>query len=213
MLLLYLKLCQEILRCRGEAPEITKIEDFIERSEIREVLEMSAEKVFQSWNQWQKQSDGKKMSWQSSQVRFKLPNATVGKDYKALIEIESMGNLEVIRIDGLDELGFRYIETQKRVQGSPSKAGEYPLSVHYYFPDSQYKKTAQQQTLNLVINNDPKTLWKNIPSDPNMKFWKPDEDKQEKDGQDGWKLVHESGNHNTTLRRSMAFQKMSNERG
>ncbi|MEN8216012.1 MAG: PP2C family serine/threonine-protein phosphatase, partial [Pseudomonadota bacterium] len=183
----YLKLCQEILRCRGEVPEITKIEDFIERSEIRGVLEMSSEKVFQSWNQWQKQYDGKEMSWQSSQVRFKLPNATVGKDYEEILYIESMGNVEVIRIDGLDELGLRYI--QKRVQGSPSKAGEYPLSVHYHFPDSQYQRTAQQQTLNLVINNDPKKLWKNIPSDQNMKFWKQDEDKQEKEGQDGWKLV------------------------
>jgi len=243
--LLYLKLCQEILRCRGEAPEITKIEDFIQCSEIRGVLEMSSEKVFQYWNQWQKQYDDPtkeianeskdsstellsaskiksdfetsssestvtdettsveapqiqntvsnqsktRQSSHVSQVRFKLPNATVGKDYEEIIDIESMGNVEVIRIDGLDELGLRYIETQKRVQGSPSKAGEYPLSVHYHFPESQYQRTAQQQTINLVINNDPKTLWKNIPSDPNMKFWKPDEDKQEKEGQEGWQLV------------------------
>jgi hypothetical protein len=124
-----------------------------------------------------------------SQVCFKLPNATVGKDYEEILDIESRVNVEVSHIDGLDELGLRYIKSQKRVQGRPSKAGEYPISVYYHFSESKYQRRAQQQTLNLVINNDPKTLWKNIPSDQNMKFWKPDEDKQERAGQEGWKLV------------------------
>ncbi len=124
-----------------------------------------------------------------SQVRFKLPNATIGKDYEEMLNIESGINVEVSHIEGLDELALRYIEPEKRVQGNPSKAGEYPISVYYHFSDSKYQKTPQQQTINFVINNDPKALWKNIPSDQNMTFWKPDEDKQEREGQDGWKLV------------------------
>jgi hypothetical protein len=94
----YLRLCQEILRCHDEEPETTKIEAFIERQDIRAVLDRSSKEV---WNQWQKQSD----------------------------------------------------------------------------------------SLNNELANDAKALWKNIPSDPNIKFWKPDEDKQEQKGQDGWMLV------------------------
>ncbi len=122
-----------------------------------------------------------------SQVRFKLPNATVGKDYKQNLDIESQVNVEVSHIEGLEELELQY--NDKTVQGNPSQAGEYVLEVYYNFPDSIYQKTLQQQKINFVVNNDPRTLWKKTPSDPNLKFWKPDQDKQAKEGQEGWMLI------------------------
>ncbi|MCI5166974.1 MAG: protein phosphatase 2C domain-containing protein [Candidatus Electrothrix sp. GM3_4] len=43
--------------------------------------------------------------------------------------------------------------------------------------------------MGFCVNHDPKSLWKDLPSDEAVKFWKKDEDSQEQDGRDGWKLV------------------------
>ncbi|NOQ34882.1 MAG: hypothetical protein GQ569_03200 [Methylococcaceae bacterium] len=117
-------------------------------------------------------------------VRFKLPNATVNKAYNASLETIGDKVVTLKKIEGLDDLGLRYDIENNVLAGDPLLAGDHTLTIYYLFNEQAY--TAQ---INLVINNDPKSLWKNIPSDKDEKYWKSDQDNQGLVGIDEWNLL------------------------
>jgi len=121
-------------------------------------------------------------------IRFKLPNATVGKGYQATVESTSEQPIKVLAIEGLEELGLTYSVEENSLIGEPEKAGEYELLISY-----QQLDTPSQAPLtlgfNLVINNDPRSLWKSIDSDKTVKYWKQDVDAFGCEGLYGWKMV------------------------
>lgn len=120
-------------------------------------------------------------------VCFKLPNATVGKLYQAQLEWSSVKNITVLGISGLDSLGLSYDLATNTLSGEPEIAGEHSLIISYQHDDPAQVRQAAQ--LSLVINSDPKSLWKNIPSDTSLPFWKADSDYQGETGLYGWKLA------------------------
>jgi serine/threonine protein phosphatase PrpC len=117
-------------------------------------------------------------------INFKIPNATVGKNYRASLEISATHAIMIIKITGLDDLGLVYDIKQQLLIGKPLIAGEHQLVIHYHHQQLTY-----HESLVLVINNNPKDLWKTIASDHNLIYWKADEDEQGLDGVDRWKLV------------------------
>jgi serine/threonine protein phosphatase PrpC len=121
-------------------------------------------------------------------IRFKLPNATVGKPYQGQLEWASPIKITILAINGLDGLGLSYDLAANSLSGEPEKAGEHPLLISYQ-QDNDPAQATQTADLNLVINSDPKSLWKNIPSDTAVPFWKADSDSQGKTGLYGWKLA------------------------
>lgn len=125
---------------------------------------------------------------QKSPVRFKLPNATVGKSYQAQLEWTSTTKITVLHINGLNDLGLCYDLESNTLSGEPKTAGEYQLIISYQ-QDDDIAQATQTVELSLVINSDPKSLWKNISSDKTVRFWKADSDYQGKTGLYGWKLA------------------------
>ena len=117
-------------------------------------------------------------------IRFKLANATVGKAYQGQLEWTSEKNITLLAVNGLDELGLSCDLTANTLSGEPQVAGEHLLSIRY-----QQDEQIQTAQLSLVINSDPKSLWKNIPSDTTVPFWKADSDFQGKIGLSNWKLA------------------------
>jgi serine/threonine protein phosphatase PrpC len=125
---------------------------------------------------------------QKSLIRFKLPNATVGKPYQGQLEWSSSTQITILGVNGLDGLGLSYDLATNNLSGEPKKAGEHPLIISYQ-QDGAPTQAAQTADLTLVINSDPKSLWKNIPSDTAVPFWKADSDYQGKTGLYNWKLA------------------------
>ena len=117
-------------------------------------------------------------------IKFKIPNATVDKNYRASLEISATYVITIIKITGLENLGLVYDVKQKLLIGNPLIAGEHSLVIHYHYQQQTY-----HEHIVLVINNNPKDLWKTIASDNNLKYWKSDEAEQGLDGVDTWKLV------------------------
>lgn len=117
-------------------------------------------------------------------VRFKLPNATVNKPYSAALETVGDKTVTVSAIDGLESLGLDYDVENNLLAGDPQLAGEHKLTIHYQMEGRSYKGQ-----ISLLINNDPKALWKNIPSDTEQKYWKADEDCKGIEGLEQWKLL------------------------
>lgn len=105
------------------------------------------------------------------------PNGTQNVDYFFTLDFEKYNWTDIsefkFNIEGLE--GLEIEQETKEIKGQPTVSGEFDLiflfRINGQEPESEYNK----KTIRITINPDPKTLWKNIPSDKDLVFWKPDE--------------------------------------
>ena len=105
-----------------------------------------------------------------------IPNAKIGVAYTALIDFSQNGFHEIIasHFDGLDDKGLTFDQKSETITGIPTVAGEFKITFCFKVSGEPDETPLHQKQLNLIINLDPKSLWKNNPSDAKDKFWKPD---------------------------------------
>ena len=112
-----------------------------------------------------------------------IPNGTVGKPYTYKFDISKLGHGEIIytRIDHLEPYGLVYDNETETISGTPILSGDFKISLQFKIKGESESLDLNQKPLTLVINADPKSLWKNIASDEGKadewkknNFWKPD---------------------------------------
>jgi serine/threonine protein phosphatase PrpC len=112
--------------------------------------------------------------------KITLPNAAVGREYTAQVTFAAEPGAVVVAdasATGLDGAGLRFDPSTCMVGGSPEKAGEFPFSFRATLEAGAAGATTIVELEGvLTVNPDPKTLWKNLPSDPNGRFVKPDDE-------------------------------------
>lgn len=106
-----------------------------------------------------------------------IPNGTVGKLYEAKVDFEKLNltDLSFEKFEGLEDIGLKFNQTEDRIEGTPVQSGD--IKIKFLFKivgESEYSPPNEKQ-ISLVINPDPKSLWKDIPSNPNDLFWKKDD--------------------------------------
>ncbi len=109
-----------------------------------------------------------------------LPNGRVGEMYKAEVAFNVEG-VEDYYIKGLDAVGLQFEKNEHGFtlsgQAKPEdpKGGDFPLTLKYkpacLLPDEEWLT----RKLNLIINPDPKTLWKSLPTPKDIPYYKEDE--------------------------------------
>ncbi|MBQ3634111.1 MAG: protein phosphatase 2C domain-containing protein [Bacteroidales bacterium] len=114
-----------------------------------------------------------------------LPNGRVGEDYYTEVQFDIEGVKEY-RIEGLEKVGLTY---EKRpggfvVKGTAmpegeegKKGGDFPLRLVYTTAEDFEEEAEMERKLTLILNPDPRTLWKNIPTPTNIRYPKADSDK------------------------------------
>ncbi len=104
-----------------------------------------------------------------------IPNGTVGKPYHAVIDFQKLGWKDVIEtsVTGLEQLGLAYDPTAGTITGTPTASGDNKLIFRYKLAGVAMEQ--QERTIAIVINPDPKSLWKNIPSPADGPYHKPDD--------------------------------------
>lgn len=118
---------------------------------------------------------------------FQFPNASVGQDYNAAVEpLKPVPGFKVQLIKVAEDFGLRFDTETSRLRGVPTKAGTFDIVVNFAVPGYQGEMTSQSR---IIINPDPKSLWKNIPSDADGLYAKPDEDGRFIEGSAGFTLV------------------------
>lgn len=114
---------------------------------------------------------------------LQIPNATVGKPYSYKLDLAKLGGGEIVytAIEGIEEYGLNYDNETETIHGTPIQNGDYKVSLQFRLKGESDNSTLNEKPLTLVINADPKSLWKNIPSDEGKddewkkkNFWKPD---------------------------------------
>lgn len=110
-------------------------------------------------------------------LRFRLPNASEGKSYEAVLSLETgaplPADLTIVCIEGLEQVGLQYNANTGQVSGVPSRNGELRLTV-VYRRASMLAERFEHAAMSFTINPDPENLWRSIPSDQSLPFWKPD---------------------------------------
>jgi serine/threonine protein phosphatase PrpC len=107
---------------------------------------------------------------------FRLPNARADENYTASLStvLTNLGSVSFLDILVPDSLGLSADLAAGTLSGSPASAGDFEISLVYYkiteVPAREY--TAK---LSLLVVPNPKSLWKNLPSDTNAIYWRSDE--------------------------------------
>lgn len=97
-----------------------------------------------------------------------LPNARAGEPYEATLELEGYERLVNSKVEHID--GLHFSTETLIVRGKPTIAGEFKVLLDAIIDGQQQSIEAR-----VTVIPDPKSLWKDIPSDPQGKFAKPDE--------------------------------------
>lgn len=108
---------------------------------------------------------------------LRFPNGTVNKDYKFLFELPA-GKLRDIEIEGEEELGLTFTANAEDgkccLSGKPVKAGDFTLRLRFKTIDGE---PDTKLSFPIAFNPNPRDLWKNIPTDKNIPYYKEDHDK------------------------------------
>jgi len=110
-------------------------------------------------------------------IRDRLPNASVGKPYS-----QNLGTLFGEHFKRVVELkseppqgsGLALDALNATLHGTPKTPGEMQIVISFRLSDSAESHPDFTHTLALTVNPDPSSLWKNLPSDKNGAFAKPD---------------------------------------
>jgi hypothetical protein len=109
-------------------------------------------------------------------LSFRLGNGKVGVAYRSAVEIitSSAPSYIIKSIILPPEVGISGDIVQGEVSGIPTSPGEFDVEIWYVTGGGG--DTAQCSKTTLIITPDPKSLWKDLPSNQSDPYWKSDQD-------------------------------------
>lgn len=117
------------------------------------------------------------------EMQLIIPNATVGKTYEAILGFDKAGLNDMVytEFEGLEEYGLVYNKEAEIINGNPTQSGDFKVKLKFRISGEAENSVLHEKMISLVVNADPKSLWKNIPSDEGRdnewkekNYWKPD---------------------------------------
>ena len=108
-----------------------------------------------------------------------IPNGKVNQDYCFLFKIEELGLTEIgdYWFEGLEAIGLIFNSDTNEIKGKPNTAGDHKIKLKIKRNDWSDGKPVFERQITFIINPDPKSLWKNIPTPNDIEYYKPDSDK------------------------------------
>lgn len=118
-------------------------------------------------------------------------NGRANEEYRGKITgVNKSGkNVLIKQVDIPADLGLSFDVGTCEVFGTPALAGEFDIKVHFQFDMPSPADPTPIGSCQLIVNPDPKTLWKNLESDKNDKYFKEDTDTVFVPGSDGLAMV------------------------
>ncbi|MES2935750.1 MAG: protein phosphatase 2C domain-containing protein [Pseudomonadota bacterium] len=110
-----------------------------------------------------------------STIAFRLPHGRIGEIYsERLTSLQAPSDAIVFRdISVPSELGLTIDLASGALTGTPQATGEFEISILFSYADNS--SPSQSATVTLLVNQNPKLMWKTLPSDQSDIFWKPDQ--------------------------------------
>lgn len=110
------------------------------------------------------------------QQPVRVLNATVGKPYETKFNFSKFEwkDITAFKFEGLEEAGLWFDEKTKQITGIPIQSGDRKIAFKFKVEGQPEDAPFNEKLLTLIINPDPKSLWKNLESDKNDPYWKED---------------------------------------
>jgi serine/threonine protein phosphatase PrpC len=146
---------------------------FFEEKEIQEKVKQIFENQHFMLEKWKIRSKVLDIQEQS----LKLPNAMMGKHYSFQFNPKDLNWLDDIvqfHFENLEEYGLYLNEKEEVLEGKPSQSGDFKLIFKFRVNGEAEDSVLNEKIINFVVNPDPKSLWKNLPSDETDPYWKAD---------------------------------------
>jgi hypothetical protein len=108
-------------------------------------------------------------------VPVSLANGMVGREFRSEIRLGRMDDALGEHRCLLDSLpGLTYDPATRVLAGIPAEAGEFDIILEFQIAGMVDGPSAQK-SFKFVVNPDPKSLWRDEPSDREDPYWQPDE--------------------------------------
>ena len=108
-------------------------------------------------------------------LSFRLPNGRAGCAYEHMLEAAGGGDSVVFDSVTLPPgLDLVVDLASGAVKGTPAAAGDYAITVDYHFARESSARR-RRAVVQVSITPDPRTMWKNLPTDPSAPYAKEDE--------------------------------------
>jgi serine/threonine protein phosphatase PrpC len=101
----------------------------------------------------------------NKQISFR--NGKVNQYYEIDFDVEKLDIPEIAEVsfEGLEAFGLQYVPEEKKIKGTPTHAGDHNVVMYFKRTDWTEGKPLLQRPVTFIINPDPKSLWKSIPSE------------------------------------------------
>lgn len=111
------------------------------------------------------------------QQPVRILNATVGKPYETKMDFDvyNWTDIESFEFEGLDAVGLHYDSTVKQIIGVPTQSGDTAVIFKFKISGQSNDSAFNEKKIPLTVNPDPKSLWKNLESNKDDPYWKPDD--------------------------------------
>lgn len=124
-----------------------------------------------------------------------LPNATQGKPYApAPIRLPKSDSFAFV-FSGLEAVGLTMCVSEGEdycefaIEGTPDEPGDYVITLRCECPDQKGGDAPMEKHMRLMVNPNPRLLWRDIPTPPEVPFYKPDKDKATVEADSGKRIV------------------------
>jgi serine/threonine protein phosphatase PrpC len=126
-------------------------------------------KIINNWNM-------KNRIYDIQNQHIVIPNAKELIPYSAKIDFVALNLNDLIFADfaGLEDIGLKYNNKSETIEGIPTKSGDFKLKFIFKVDGEEETTPPNEKIISLVINPDPKSLWKSQPSNQDAIFAKPD---------------------------------------
>ncbi|MEJ7672984.1 MAG: protein phosphatase 2C domain-containing protein [Chitinophagaceae bacterium] len=111
------------------------------------------------------------------QQPIRMLNATVGKSYETKFDFDKNNwkDISEYEFQGLEEAGLTFDKKTQQIIGNPTQSGDLKFVMKFKIEGQPDDAPFNEKPFILIINHDPKSLWKKLESDKSDPYWKEDE--------------------------------------
>lgn len=127
------------------------------------------------WNSFKEERMNQRVMIENEvrQLGLRFPNGTVKKDYAVFfnLPVDKISDIELV---GAEELGLILAIGENgecSLSGKPKNAGDFTLKLRFRTVEGE---PVSELPIPLAFNPNPRDLWKNIPTDHDIPYYKPD---------------------------------------
>lgn len=121
-------------------------------------------------------SENIKNQLKKSGLQFR--NGKVNEEYSEVFDSHILDSYDIndYWFEGLEDINLNYNNQTQEIKGTPNKSGNFKVSLKYRLHNEKEDGNVHEYKIPIIINPDPRSLWNNIPTSPDIEYYRPDFD-------------------------------------